>query len=78
MYPYFQPIPVRSAPIGPIDDSRFLPFFGVPFLAGIAGGLLGGALAFGPRPFYPPYPPPAPYPPAPFPCYGNPCQPYYY
>jgi hypothetical protein len=40
--------------------------------------LLGGALAFGPRPFYPPYPPPFP-PPAPFPCYGGPCQqPYYY
>ena len=36
-----------------------LPVFGVPFLAGIAGGLLGGALAFGPRPFYPPYPPPS-------------------
>ncbi len=47
MYPYYQPIPVRSAPIGPVGDSRFFPFFGVPFLAGIAGGLLGGALAFG-------------------------------
>ena len=57
MYPYYQPIPVRSAPIGPVGDSRFFRF-GVPFLAGIAGGLLGGALAFGPRPFYPPYPPP--------------------
>ena len=57
MYPYYQPIPVRSAPFGPAGDSRFFPFFGVPFLAGIAGGLLGGALAFGPRPFYPPYPP---------------------
>ncbi|WP_242212063.1 hypothetical protein [Bacillus cereus group sp. BfR-BA-01383] len=78
MYPYYQPIPVRSAPIGPVGDSRLFPFFGVPFLAGIAGGLLGGALAFGPRPFYPPYPPPFP-PPAPYPCYGGPCQqPYYY
>ncbi|WP_459499694.1 hypothetical protein [Bacillus sp. C1] len=77
MYSYPHPYLVRSGPIGPVSDSRFLPFFGVPFLAGIAGGLLGGALAFGPRPpYYPPYPPP--YPPAPSPCYGNPCQPYYY
>ncbi|KYP99954.1 hypothetical protein B4079_4891 [Bacillus cereus] len=74
MYPYYQPIPVRSAPIGPVGDSRFC----VPFLAGFAGGLLGGALAFGPRPYYPPYPPPFP-PPTPYPCYGGPCQqPFYY
>ena len=26
MYPYYQPIPVRSAPIGPVGDSRFFPF----------------------------------------------------
>ncbi|CAG9610999.1 hypothetical protein BACCIP111899_00171 [Bacillus rhizoplanae] len=56
MYPLYQPIPFRSAPVGPVGDSRFLPFFGFPFLAGLAGGLIGGALAFGPRPCYPPYP----------------------
>ncbi|MEH6891400.1 hypothetical protein V7024_17215 [Bacillus sp. JJ864] len=73
MYPQYQPIPFRSAPIGPIGNSRFIPFFGFPFLAGLAGGIIGGALAFGPRPFYPPYPPP------PFPCYGSPCPtPYFY
>ena len=27
MYPYYQPIPVRSAPIGPVGDSRFFPFW---------------------------------------------------
>ena len=42
MYPHLQPIPFRSAPINP-GDTRILPFFGFPFLAGIAGGLLGGA-----------------------------------
>ncbi|PEA55392.1 hypothetical protein CON64_08350 [Bacillus pseudomycoides] len=73
MYPQYQPIPFRSAPIGPIGNSRFIPFFGFPFLAGLAGGIIGGALAFGPRPFYPPYPPP------PFPCYGSSCPtPYFY
>ena len=68
MYPYYQPIPVRSAPIV-VGDSRFFRFWRS-LSAGIAGGLLGGALAFGPRPFYPPYPPPFP-PPAPYPCYGE-------
>ena len=27
MYPYYQPIPVRSAPIGPVGDSRFFRFW---------------------------------------------------
>lgn len=68
MYPQYQPIPFRSVPVGPIGDARFLPFFGFPFLAGLAGGLLGGALAFGPRPFC-----------GPFPCYGYPYPtPYFY
>lgn len=79
MYPQFQPVPYRSAPAGPVGDARFIPFFGFPFLAGLAGGLIGGgliggALAYGPRPpYYPPYPP------ASYPCAGYPCQqPYYY
>ncbi|MGG0274976.1 hypothetical protein [Bacillus rhizoplanae] len=55
MYPQYQPIPFRSALVGPVGNSRFLPFFGFPFLAGLAGGLIGGALAFGPRPYYPCY-----------------------
>ncbi|ENQ3104519.1 hypothetical protein SAMN04488168_101150 [Bacillus sp. 491mf] len=70
MYPQYQPFPFRSVPVGPIGNSRFIPFFGFPFLAGLAGGLLGGALAFGPRPYYPP-----PF----YPCYGPPCPtPFYY
>jgi hypothetical protein len=56
-------------------DQRFLPF--LPFLGGLAGGLVAGGLLFGPRPYYgygygyPPYgyPPPPPY-------YGSP--PYFY
>lgn len=68
MYPYMQPIqPIQPIPFlrsGPIEgDTRFLPFFGFPFLAGLAGGLLvgGAALAFG-RPYCcPPYPYPYPY-----------------
>ncbi len=41
-------------------DERFLPFFGLPFLA---GGLAGLAVApfFFNRPYYPPYPPYPPY-----------------
>lgn len=71
MYPQMQPIPFRSGPVPvPIGDTRFVPFFGFPFLAGLAGGLLGGALAFGPRPYYPPYPC------GPYPC--QPFGPYYY
>ncbi|MFD3447957.1 hypothetical protein ACFDTO_25530 [Microbacteriaceae bacterium 4G12] len=77
MYPQFQPILYRSTPYGPVEDSRFLPFFGLPFLAGIAGGLLGG-LFFGGRPC--PYPVPYPYPmPYPFPVpYGQFSSPYAY
>ncbi|WP_198508518.1 hypothetical protein [Bacillus xiapuensis] len=41
-------------------DSRFLPFFGAPFVGGLLGGFLGGALL---RPPYPPYPPYPYYPP---------------
>jgi hypothetical protein len=57
------------------QDQRFFGFgFGLPFLGGLAGGLLGSAL-FYPRPYYgyPGYPP-----------YGYPCcgpigrYPYYY
>ncbi|WP_416827866.1 hypothetical protein [Ectobacillus polymachus] len=64
MYPYMQPIPfLRSGPVPIEGDTRFLPFFGFPFLAGIAGGLLGGAaIAAFSRPFCcPPYPYPYPY-----------------
>ncbi len=60
MYPHYQPIDFRSNPPVPYGhETRFFPFLGVPFLAGIAGGLLGGALAFGfGRPYYPyPYGP---------------------
>ncbi|WP_379966799.1 hypothetical protein [Ectobacillus sp. sgz5001026] len=74
MHPQMYPIPFRSDPVLQ-EDTRFLPFFGVPFLAGIAGGLLGGALAFGPRP-YPYYPQPYPYP-TPYP-YPAPYSPYMY
>ena len=77
MYPYYQPIPVRSAPIGPVSDSRFFPFW-CSISSWYCWWTARRALAFGPRPYYPPYPPPFP-PPAPYPCYGGPCQqPYYY
>ncbi|MBO9130360.1 hypothetical protein [Bacillus sp. 165] len=68
MYPQFQPVDFRSQPpvAGP-PGTRFFPFLGLPFLAGGALGLLGGALIFGPRPFYP-------YQPAP--CGPYPCGPY--
>ncbi|PAQ13752.1 hypothetical protein CD798_13880 [Bacillaceae bacterium SAOS 7] len=53
-------------------DTRFLPFFGGPFLGGLLGGFLGGALVrpYYPRPFYPPVGCCPPYPP--FPSYGRP------
>ncbi|MDF2035576.1 hypothetical protein LIT38_01670 [Bacillus sp. CMF12] len=41
------------------QDQRFFGLFGLPFLGGLAGGLLGTAL-FYPRPYYW-YPPPPPY-----------------
>ncbi|WP_075982755.1 hypothetical protein [Bacillus massilinigeriensis] len=47
-------------------------FFGVPFIGGLLGGLLGSALIYPrPRPFYPPfpYPPFPPYPPYGYPFY---------
>ncbi|WP_045517951.1 hypothetical protein [Neobacillus niacini] len=47
MYQYRSPYPV--------SDQRFIGF-GLPFLGGLVGGLLGSAL-FYPRPFYG-YPPP--------------------
>ncbi|MGM0845660.1 MAG: hypothetical protein ACQEUT_11835 [Bacillota bacterium] len=56
-------------------DQRFFGFgFGLPFLGGLAGGLLGSAL-FYPRPFYgyPPPPPPPPWAGPPRPC----CPPVY-
>ncbi|MDM5227702.1 hypothetical protein [Cytobacillus firmus] len=45
------------------QDQRFFGLFGLPFLGGLAGGLLGTAL-FYPRPYYwyPPPPPPYYYP----------------
>ncbi|WLR54438.1 hypothetical protein LC048_18670 [Mesobacillus subterraneus] len=55
------------------QDQRFFGFgFGLPFLGGLAGGLLGGAL-FSPRPFYPP-----PFYPPVYPCCPPPRYPYYY
>lgn len=62
MYHYRGPYPVRN--------QRFIGF-GLPFLGGLVGGLLGGAL-FYPRPFYG-YPRPFyGYPPPPPPFYGYP------
>ncbi|MGD6801873.1 hypothetical protein FZC79_15335 [Rossellomorea vietnamensis] len=53
------------------QNQRFFGFgFGLPFLGGLAGGLLGSAL-IGPRPFYgypPPPPPPPPWAGPPRPC----------
>ncbi|MFD5852716.1 hypothetical protein IIE26_23150 [Cytobacillus oceanisediminis] len=49
------------------QDQRFFGFFGLPFLGGLAGGLLGTAL-FYPRPYYWYPPPPPPY--YPRPCCG--------
>ncbi|WP_456274962.1 hypothetical protein [Bacillus sp. AK031] len=56
------------------QDQRFFGFgFGLPFLGGLAGGLLGSALFYPrPRPFYG-YPPPPP-PPRP-PVYPGQCCP---
>lgn len=62
MYYYRSPYPVRN--------QRFIGF-GLPFLGGLVGGLLGSAL-FYPRPFYG-YPRPFyGYPPPPPPFYGYP------
>ncbi|MCM3705291.1 MULTISPECIES: hypothetical protein [Cytobacillus] len=52
MYPY-------RGPYQP-QNQRFIGFFGLPFLGGLAGGLLGTAL-FYPRPYYGYPPPPPPY-----------------
>jgi hypothetical protein len=52
------------------QDQRFWGF-GLPFLGGLAGGLLGGAL-FYPRPYYGGFYPPV------YPCCPPPRYPFYY
>jgi hypothetical protein len=54
----------------PKHDHRFIGF-GLPFLGGLVGGLLGSAL-FYPRPFYGYPPPPPPYYGYGYPGYGYP------
>ena len=77
MYPYYQPIPVRSAPIGPVGDSRFFRFWRS-LSSWNCWWIARRSISFRPSTILSTlsttFPPPAPYP-----CYGGPCQqPYYY